>query len=86
MEAGCIPIYWGVGKPEPNIICDNTYCFVNVYDKNDVKKKIEHVMTHKEEYIQTQLFKEGAQNVLNTYYEDVIERIRELCIENEILL
>lgn len=72
LEAGCIPIYWAIDKPEKNIINENCYCFVNVKNDDDIKEKIKDVVENKNKYIQVNnLFTDQAKYVVNSFYENL---------------
>lgn len=75
LEAGCIPIYWAINKPEFDIINENCYCFVNLENTTEIVNKINHVTTNPREYIQENIFKPNAGNVINNYYKTLKNEI-----------
>ena len=75
LEAGCIPIYWAIDKPEKDILDEKCYCFVDV--KKDISEKINHVINNKDEYYLERIFKPEAGKVIEKYYNDIIEGIKE---------
>lgn len=75
-EAGCIPIYWGVDLPEKNIINKNSYCFINI-NKN-IDAQIQDLIYNNKKYNMTDIFKEEADNIINTYYNDLKNAILNL--------
>ena len=76
LEAGTIPIYWGVDLPEKDLLNKKCYCFVNIRDKNDVATKIKDVVENKERYIVDSVFTPDAVNVLRNYYDTLKEQIQ----------
>jgi hypothetical protein len=77
LEAGCIPIYWAIDLPEKDIINENSYCFVNIKNQNDIKNKIKDVVINKDNYIQNNIFKENAKYVVNDMYKTLEWKIKE---------
>lgn len=75
LEAGCIPIYWAIDRPEKDIIEEKCYCFVDI--KKDISEKINHVINNREEYYLERIFKPEAGKVVSRYYYDIIEGIKE---------
>tara|TARA_Y100000389_G_scaffold98731_1_gene95407 strand:+ start:819 stop:1721 length:903 start_codon:yes stop_codon:yes gene_type:complete len=77
-EGGTIPLYWGVGLPEPNIINENKYCFCNIENKEILEKQIYDVVNNKEKYINGAIFKDTAHIQLKKYYDDLKSAIMTL--------
>ncbi len=77
-EAGTIPIYWAIDLPEKDIINTNKYCFCNIENKEDMSKSIEDVVKFPEKYLKGKLFTDNAKNIVNSYYEDLINNIKKL--------
>tara|TARA_B100000902_G_scaffold399589_1_gene471211 strand:- start:4226 stop:5119 length:894 start_codon:yes stop_codon:yes gene_type:complete len=75
-EAGTIPLYWGHDLPEKEILNKNKYCFCNIEDNNILKQQIEDVVLNKNKYIEGKIFNENAKNVIETYYNDLINEIK----------
>jgi len=75
-EAGTIPLYWGHDLPEKDILNKNKYCFCNVEDINTLKQQIEDVVSYKMKYIEGKIFNDNAKNIIETYYNDLIEEIQ----------
>lgn len=66
-EGGTIPVYWGIGPPEPDIICANKYC---------TPDSIAHAIEHNSEYLDGPIFKPGAGNAMARFYHGLADRIR----------
>ena len=77
-EAGTIPIYWAIDLPEKDIINTNKYCFCNIENKEYMSKSIEDVVKFPEKYLKGKLFTDNAKNIVNSYYEDLINNIKKL--------
>lgn len=75
-EAGTIPLYWGHDLPEKDILNQNKYCFCNVNDNNILKQQIEDVVFNRDKYIEGFIFNDNAKNVIETYYNDLINEIK----------
>ena len=75
-EAGTIPLYWGHNLPEKEILNKNKYCFCNINDNNILKQQIHDVVINKNKYINGYIFNNNAKNVIETYYNDLIEEIK----------
>lgn len=75
LEAGCIPLYWGISKPEPDLLNDKCYCFINIKDTNDVKNKIKNVCENKNTFTKEKIFLENSENIIKNYYENLKEQI-----------
>lgn len=81
-EAGTIPIYWAIDKPEKEILNENKYCFIkNINDKNEVERKIKDVVENPEKYLEGNIFNEKASEIIGNYYNDLIEEIKRLLIK-----
>ncbi len=75
-EAGTIPLYWGHDLPEKEILNKNKYCFCNVDNNNILKQQIQDVLLNKDKYIEGKIFNDNAKNVIETYYNDLINEIK----------
>lgn len=81
-EAGCIPIYWGIDKPEKYIINENYYYFVNKNNIQDIKD----LFTNKNKYIaKNNLFKDTANETLKKTYDDLKDNLIKLFKEKNLL-
>ena len=76
LEGGTIPLYWGHDLPEKEILNKNKYCFCNIENINILKQQIEDVVLNKDKYIKGKIFNENAKNVIETYYNDLINEIK----------
>lgn len=80
LEAGCIPIYWGISKPE--IINENSYYFV---DKNNIEN-IKDLFINKNNYIfKNNLFKDTAKETLKKIYDDLKDNLTKIFLEKNLL-
>lgn len=75
-EAGTIPLYWGHDLPEKDILNKNKYCFCKVEDNNILKQQIHDVVLNRNKYIEGKIFNDKAKNVIETYYNDLINEIK----------
>ena len=74
LEAGTIPLYWGYDLPEKDIINNNKYCFCDI--NNNLEQQIKHVILNKNKYIEGNIFNDNAKNIIEIYYNDLIENIK----------
>ena len=74
LEAGTIPLYWGYDLPEKDIINNNKYCFC--YINNNLEQQIKDVILNKNKYIEGNIFNDNAKNIIEIYYNDLIENIK----------
>jgi hypothetical protein len=68
LEAGTVPIYWGVGLPEPDLINENKYHFCKGTASIGPLK----------DYMTGNVFKDGASDIIKKYYTDFKEHINRL--------
>ncbi len=69
LEAGCIPFYWAIDKPEPKILNEDCYCWVDPKNLEQTKERIsDTINNHKKHYVSS-LFKDTAQNEIKQIYE-----------------
>lgn len=78
-EGGTIPLYWGITKPEPDIINENKYCFCNVDNHELLKHDIFNAFKDKDKFIQGEIFKKGAGSSINNFYEVLLTNIKIKC-------
>lgn len=78
LECGCIPIYWGIDLPEKNILNKKCYCFVDINSDEDIKNKIKYLFENSNDFICDNVFCDGAKEILNTYYNDIIKSIKKI--------
>lgn len=77
LEGGCIPIYWGIDKPEKGIINENSYCWANIKNNNELKENIKDVIENREKYIQIDnLFTKESKYIVNNFYENLKNQIQ----------
>jgi len=77
LEAGCIPIYWAINRPEKDIINENCYCWANVNNDNELGENIKDVIENKQKYIQIDnLFRKEAKYIVNNFYENLKKQIQ----------
>jgi len=75
LEAGCVPIYWGVDLPEKDIINPKCYQFINIENKNLAEKQIKEAVENYEKYINEEIFLKSAKNIIGEYYESLKKNI-----------
>lgn len=81
-EGGCIPIYWGNSLPEVDIISRNKYFFYK-----SINAEIKDVIENKQNYLDGKLFVDGADKVIQNYYNTLINCIQKLLkVKNEVKL
>jgi len=71
LEAGCVPIYWGNDLPEKNIINENCYTFINIQNKDEMKKKIKYSIDNYNKILEQKIFKDNAKEIVKKYYNDL---------------
>ena len=74
-EGGCIPVYWAVGRPEPDIINEDCYCFGDFNDMERFKHKVDHVIANHHEYIDKKLFTDDAGKHIDKFYKTLKDQI-----------
>lgn len=84
LEAGCLPIYWAINKPEPNILRDDIYLFIT-YNSNLLDNKLivelskENIEAKYNSIINTNtIFKKSAYNEINKIYNDLFNELNEI--------
>lgn len=77
-EGGTIPIYWAINLPEIDVINRNKYCFCNIENKEDMSKSIHDVVKFPEKYLKGKLFTDNAQSIVDSYYQNLINNIKNL--------
>ena len=75
-EGGTIPLYWGVGLPEPNIINENKYCFCNIDNPIKLKENIKNAIENPNYYLEGNVFTDNAPDIINNYYNTLINNIK----------
>ena len=76
LEAGCIPLYWAINKPELDLINENKYCFCHTENTDILVQNISHCVTNKESYLSGPIFKEGSGTIIDAYYTTLIREIK----------
>ena len=76
LEAGCIPIYWAIDKPEKEIINENCYCWVNPNNINEFTKNIKDVIENKNKYINKNIFTPQAKYLIENFYNTLKYQIQ----------
>lgn len=79
LEAGTIPLYWGIGIPEPEVINKNKYCFCNVNNQDELTRTISDAFKNSEKYIEGNIFKENAHLIIKDYYDVLVTQIKNKC-------
>ena len=75
LEAGTVPIYWGVGPPEKDIINPACYQFINIGNDKLANEQIKKATNNYNKIQSFPIFTENAKKVINDYYMSLIKRI-----------
>jgi hypothetical protein len=79
LEAGCIPIYWAIDKPEKDIINEKCYCWIkneeNNFDETIFENKIKDVIENKTEYIKENIFTPLSKCIIDNMYKTLKNQI-----------
>jgi hypothetical protein len=79
LEGGTIPIYHAIEEPEKDILNMNKYCFIkDINNKEEVEIKIKDVIENPNKYTEGNIFNENSYIIINQYYTDLIEEIKNL--------
>ena len=76
LEAGCVPIYWGVDFPEQDIINKDCYKFINIENKDLSNKQIKEVLENYDNYLKKNIFTPNAKEITRKYYQILEENIK----------
>jgi hypothetical protein len=76
LEAGCIPIYWAIDRPEKDIIDKDCYCWANPTNVDEFEKNIKDVIENKKKYIKENIFTTQAKYVIDNFYKTLKEEIK----------
>ena len=74
-EGGCIPLYWAIDFPEPEIINRNKYCFCDINNKESLEKSIKNVCKNPNKYIEGELFTKNAGKQIQLFYSTLVKNI-----------
>ncbi len=77
-EAGCIPIYWAIDKPEKNILNENCYLWFDLKNMEKTKENIYNMFNNYETYRNNNLFKSTAESEIKILYSTLKESIVEV--------
>lgn len=78
LDAGCIPIYWAIDRPEKDILNQDSYCWVNINNSDEMSVNIKDVIENKDKYIKIDnLFTPQAKYIVNDFYENLKFQIKE---------
>jgi alpha(1,3/1,4) fucosyltransferase len=75
LEAGCIPLYWGIDKPEKDIINENKYCFCPIENSVELSINILSCIDNKNIFLSGPVFKKGAGDIIKGYYDTLFTEI-----------
>ena len=78
LEAGCVPIYWGVNMPEKNIIHPDCYQFINIENDMLLDTQIKKAIDNYNTYIDADIFVDGAKEVVSNYYKVLGNNIKKI--------
>lgn len=73
LEAGTIPIYWGVSNPEPEILNENKCCFVDIHGK--LSSSISASVKNPNRHLENPVFKPDAKEKIQDFYDNLKKSI-----------
>ena len=76
LEAGTVPIYWGIDLPEKDIINPGCYQFVNVLNKGLMVEQIKYAVENYDKMQSQPVFSENAKEIVKEYYTVLIDQIK----------
>ena len=69
-------IYWGVERPEKDILNKSCYCFVDIESQEKIKKSVEHLFNYPNHYLCETIFIKDSEKIVKKYYDDIINEIK----------
>ena len=75
-EGGTIPIYWAIDLPEKGLINENKYCFCNINNEKEMEESIYNVIVNPDKYLEGNIFTDNARNIIQGYYNDLRDNIK----------
>jgi hypothetical protein len=81
LEAGCIPVYWAIDKPEKNILNENCYLW---FDPNNIQKRrddIYNMIVNYETQKNINLFNPNAKNEIELMYDNLKNSILNILLK-----
>lgn len=76
LEAGCIPFYWAIDKPEQKILNDNCYCWIDPNNLEQTRERILNTINNYDEINKNKLFKQTACHEIKLLYETLKNEIK----------
>lgn len=73
-EGGTIPIYWGVDKPEKDLICQNKYIYCNLNNTDEIK--IRQGVDAYQSFYDGPIFTPDGKYIIDHYYETLQFQIK----------
>jgi hypothetical protein len=83
-QSGTIPIYWGIGLPEIDIINPKSYVFVDIENYEKMCEQIKYSIDNYEEIFNENIFTNDAKNIIDKYYKDLEKSIKKYFINENI--
>lgn len=75
LEAGTIPVYWGINNPEPNIINENKYCFADINNQDRLTSSITNSINNPKKHTEKKVFKARAKESIQVMYDNLKKSI-----------
>ena len=73
-EGGTVPIYWGVDKPEKDLICQNKYIYCNLNNADTIK--IRQGIDSYQNFYNGPIFTQDGKYIIDHYYETLQFQIK----------
>jgi hypothetical protein len=81
LEAGCIPIYWAIDKPERNILNENCYLWFDLHNTQKRKNDIFNMIVNYEKQRNINLFNPDAKNEIEMMYDNLKNSILNILLK-----
>jgi hypothetical protein len=78
LEAGCIPIYWAIDKPERNILNENCYLWFDLKNIKKTREDIHNMIMNRKKYLNINLFNLNAKDEIKIIYNNLKNSILRL--------
>jgi hypothetical protein len=78
LEAGCIPIYWAIERPEKKILNENCYLWFDLHNIEKTREDIFNMIHNSNKYKNILLFNNTAEDEIKTIYNNLKTNILNL--------
>jgi hypothetical protein len=75
LEAGCIPFYWAINKPEQKILNEECYCWIDKNNPKETEERILKTINNYQRFYNIKLFKDTACDEIKTIYDTLKNEI-----------